>query len=97
MGTQPGRWSLWDHYRTAKEFGTRPSQLLHLTRPDDAWLAYQYDMTAGRLGMWVEARLSETTKQGRPRYSLDALLADQVEIGGRRYRADFDRFPAEVA
>lgn len=88
-----GRWSLWDHYRTAKQFGTKPSNLLGLSSPHDAWLAYQYDMTCGRLGLWVEAMLSQTTKDGRQRYSLVGLLADNDKVFAHQYRTDFDSIP----
>lgn len=72
--------------------------MIGLTRPEDEWVAYDYDMAAGLLGMWCSGKLAETDKQGRPRHSLDGLLNDRKpNQAARRYRTDFDRIPFEAA
>lgn len=62
----------------------------------DSWLAYQFDMMVSRLGIWVENMLAQRTKDGRPKYSLNGLLADTDKVFARQYRTDWDRFPVEV-
>lgn len=81
-------------------YGTRPSQLIGLTRLRDEWLAFQYDTSIAFFGMWVEGKLSETDSKGRPKHDLEKLLADPDKPVKRRassYRTDFSRFPVEVA
>lgn len=66
-----------------------------LSSPRDAWIGYQFDMAAAKLGIWCENMLAERTKAGQPRYSLIGLLADQSKVFARQFRQDFDRFPIE--
>lgn len=80
----------------AKSFGTRPSLLLGLTGPDDAWLGYQYDGAAARLGLYCEAMLGLRDDKGRPRFALAGLLSDQPTAGTpARYSTDFSRIPLD--
>jgi hypothetical protein len=63
----------------AAKYGTPPSRSLGLTRPTDAWLAYQYDTAASFLGHYIEAKLAETEKRGKKvvaKHSLGDLLRD---------------------
>jgi len=57
-------------------FGTLPSQILGL---DDPWAAYQLDVAVLNLGTWVESELEKRDKQGRPKRSLETLLAPRVQ------------------
>lgn len=59
----------------ASTYGQRPSHWLGLA--PESWEAYQFDVAALRLGRWVEGKLSETDKQGKPKHRLDALLDDE--------------------
>lgn len=55
----------------ARRYGQRPSAILGLA---DEWAAYQLDAVALTLGRWVEGKLSERTKDGRPVHRLATLL-----------------------
>ncbi len=51
---------------------------------DDPWAAYQFDMAVGQFGAWVEGKLSERDKAGKPNHTLAGLLAEQA-TGERQY------------
>lgn len=51
----------------------RPSALVGVT---DEWAAYQFDMAVAQFGAWVEGKLSERDKKGKPKHTLGALLGD---------------------
>jgi len=57
-----------------KRYGQRPSSFLGV---DDEWAAYQLDVAALTLGRWVDAKLSERDKAGRPTHRLLDLLAEK--------------------
>lgn len=42
----------------------------------DEWTSIQFDNAVSFLGVYIENKLNETTKQGRPKYKLEDLLAD---------------------
>lgn len=44
--------------------------------PPDAWEAYQLDVAVWTLGRWVESKLSERDKKGKPVHKLTTLLHD---------------------
>ena len=46
---------------------------------DDSWTAYQFDLTVLELGTWVENKLAERDKQGKPKHRLKDLLSDKPE------------------
>ena len=66
-----------------------------MNNPRDEWIAYQYTMTVARFGKWVDMMLEQRTKDGKQRYSIVGLLADQKQVFAMKYRTDFDRFPVE--
>ena len=77
------RRNLWTLHNLALTYGQRPSAVLGV---EDEWAAYQVDVATLTLGRWVEARLAERDKKGRPIYSLAQLMA---EPGAPRSAGDF--------
>lgn len=47
----------------------------------ESWAAYQLDVAALTVGRWVEGKLSETTKDGKPINRLADLLSDKPAAG----------------
>ena len=45
---------------------------------DDPWAAYQFDMAVAQFGAWVEGKLNERDKAGKPKHSLAKLLGDEA-------------------
>ena len=45
----------------------RPSEVVGI---DDPWAAYQFDMAVAQFGAWVEGKLNERDKSGKPVNSL---------------------------
>jgi hypothetical protein len=62
----------------AKRYGQRPSQVLGIA---DEWAAYQLDVATLTVGRWVDGKLSERNKQGRPIHRLTDLLRDKPAQG----------------
>jgi hypothetical protein len=52
-------------------YGQKPSDLLGI---EDPWAAFQLDMACLSFGTWVESKLSETNKKGKPKHQLSTLL-----------------------
>lgn len=55
----------------AQRYGQRPSQILHVA---DEWAAWQLDLAVLTLGRWIDGKMAERTKQGKPVHRLAALL-----------------------
>jgi hypothetical protein len=55
----------------AATYGSRPSEILGV---EDPYAAFQVDTAVLGFGSWVEARLEERDKKGRPTWTLAALL-----------------------
>lgn len=53
---------------------------------DDPWAAYQFDMAVGQFGAWVEGKLAERDKAGKPKHTLEGLLSTD-DAGGGRFRS----------
>lgn len=53
----------------------RPSAVLGI---DDPWAAYQFDMAVAQFGAWVDGKLSERDKAGKPTHTLAGLLGDEA-------------------
>lgn len=64
--------NLWELDALAQRYGQRPSSFLGLE--PTGWAAYQVDVAALTLGRWVDGKLSERDKQGKPVHQLAALL-----------------------
>lgn len=73
-------------YRTAKDFGQRPSDLMNIT---DEWAGWQLDNAVSWFGNWVESKLAETDKHGNSKHKLNDLLN-----GKRKTKADAIKFLA---
>lgn len=43
----------------------------------DAWGAYQFDLVVANFGLWVEGKLSLRDDKGKPKHTLEKLLADE--------------------
>lgn len=78
------RRNLWELDALGQRYGQRPSSFLGLE--PTGWAAYQVDMAALTLGRWVDARLAERDKQGRPVHRLATLLMPP-ETKGSGFRA----------
>ena len=48
----------------------------------DPWAAYQFDLAVGQFGAWVEGKLQERDKAGKPKHTLAQLLR---EDDGQRF------------
>ncbi len=64
-----------------------PARLLGL---HDTWVAWQFNEAIYMLGAFVETRLAERDKRGRPRWTVEAVLA------GRAKRSDRGRSKASL-
>ena len=53
----------------------RPSEVIGV---DDPWAAYQFDLAVAQFGAWVEGKLNERDKAGKPKHSLAKLLGDEA-------------------
>ena len=53
----------------------RPSEVIGV---GDPWAAYQFDMAVAQFGAWVEGKLNERDKAGKPKHSLAKLLGDEA-------------------
>lgn len=56
----------------AASYGQRPSGILGLD--PSSWEAYQLDVATLQAGRYIENKLAERDKDGRPLYSLEGLL-----------------------
>jgi len=45
----------------------------------DSWEAYQLDVAVLTVGRWVDGKLAETTKDGKPVHRLVDLLSDKPD------------------
>jgi hypothetical protein len=54
-------------------YGRLPSEIVGVT---DQWAAYQFDLCVAQFGAWVEGKLSERDKAGKPKHTLAKLLDD---------------------
>jgi hypothetical protein len=73
------RQSLWQLDEVARRYGARPSAFLGLA--PDSWEAYQLDLAAWMVGAWVEGKLAERDKRGKPVHRLRDLLSDEPAKG----------------
>ena len=62
----------------ATTFHQRPSQIVGV---ESTWAAYCLDAAVCAFGTFVENKLSERDKWGRPRYDLERLLSDEPHKG----------------
>lgn len=63
-------------------YSQRPSAVVGVA---DEWAAYQFDLAVGQFGAWVEGKLSERDKAGKPKHTLAALLEDGTAPPQRQY------------
>lgn len=71
---------MWNLHSLSATYSQRPSAVIGV---EDPWAAYQFDMAVAQFGTWVENRLAERDKDGKPKYDLAQLLGD--EAAGERY------------
>lgn len=55
---------------------------------DDLWTALQFDNAVQWFGTYIENRLNETDPKGRPKYTLEQLLAQPKPITPEQRRAN---------
>ena len=75
-------------------YGQRPSRIIGV---DDEWAAYQLDIATQQWGAWVEGKLHETDKQGKPVHALAALLAEPGEPGEQSDAERYATLPIDVS
>ena len=75
---------VWNLHSLSVTYSQRPSAVVGV---DDPWAAYQFDMAVGQFGAWVENRLAERDKAGKPKHTLEGLLADDGVGGGQAFRS----------
>jgi len=66
---------VWNLHSLSVTYHRRPSEVI---RVDDPWAAYQFDMAVAQFGAWVEGKLNERDKAGKPKHSLAKLLGDEA-------------------
>ena len=66
---------MWNLHSLSVTYHRRPSEVIGV---DDPWAAYQFDMAVAQFGAWVEGKLSERDKAGKPKHSLAKLLGDEA-------------------
>jgi len=64
----------------ATAYGRRPSELVPIDVADD-WTAYQFDSAVLTFGRWVENRLAERDKKGKPKHRIQDLLREPDKPG----------------
>lgn len=67
---------MWLLSQLSKATSTRPSEIVDV---DDPWAGYQFDQAVLYVGRYIQSRLDELDKNGRPVYSLNDLLDDAQE------------------
>lgn len=60
----------------------RPSAIVGVT---DEWAAYQFDLAVAQFGAWVEDKLGERDKKGKPKHTLGGLLGDTAAGDRQKY------------
>lgn len=68
---------MWNLHSLSVTYRRLPSEVIGV---DDAWAAYQFDMAVAQFGAWVESKLAERDKAGKPKHSLARLLGDEAAI-----------------
>jgi|GEM_PF-3077976 len=61
-------------YSRAKTFHKTPSELLYIR---NQWLAYQFDECVNYYGSWVDGKLAQRDKKGKPRHTIESILNKQ--------------------
>lgn len=67
--------NLWNLHSLSETYGQRPSAFLGLA--PESWEAYQLDLATLHVGRWVENKLGERRKDGRPLHTLEELLDER--------------------
>lgn len=62
----------------ATTYQTRPSEIVGL---ENDWAAYCFDSAIALFGNWVEGKLMERDKAGKPKYTLEGLLSGDLTKG----------------
>lgn len=66
--------NLWELDAVARRYGARPSAFLGLAA--DSWEAYQLDLATWTVGRWIDGKMAERDKQGKPVHKLQDLLSE---------------------
>lgn len=65
---------MWSLYQRAKTFTLNPSDEMGIPE-EDVWLRWMFNRSVHTLGTWVENKLAERDRDGRPLHRLERLLA----------------------
>lgn len=63
-------------YNQAITFHQSPSQILNIHNP---WMAYQIDESVLYFGRWVESKLNERDKKGKPKHTIDSIFNNSTK------------------
>lgn len=66
---------MWNLHSLSVTYHRRPSEIIGV---DDHWAAYQFDLVVAQFGAWVEGKLNERDKKGKPVTTLAKLLGDEA-------------------
>lgn len=66
---------MWNLHSLSVTYRQRPSEVIGV---DDPWAAYQFDLAVAQFGAWVEGKLDERDKKGKPTHTLASLLGDEA-------------------
>ena len=72
--------NLWELDEGARRYGARPSSFLGLA--PDSWEAYQLDLATWTVGRWIDGKMAERDKQGKPVHKLQDLLGGKKPSSG---------------
>lgn len=77
--------NLWTLHSLSASYGQRPSSFLGLA--PDSWDAWQVDVATLQAGRYVENKLAERDKDGRPRHTLEELIGEGRGAKEQRFGA----------
>jgi hypothetical protein len=66
---------MWTLYNRCQTFQQSPSGTIGIRA--NPWLAWQFDNAVFTFGRWVDSKLNERDKKGKPKHKIEALLGIQ--------------------
>ena len=69
---------MWQLYNLATGFGQRPSSWLGLDPV--GWEAYNLDLAVLQVGRYIEGKLAERDKDGKPTHKIEHLSSDDPVV-----------------
>lgn len=69
---------MWQLFNLATAFGQRPSSYLGMDPV--GWAAYNLDLSVLQVGRYIEGKLAERDKDGKPTHKIENLLSDDPVV-----------------